>query len=64
MGETSASGQGEARDTDAHWGKDGKEVEKKRVRNVARAYAWWIAKGELSLTILKVSSGWPLETPV
>jgi nucleolar MIF4G domain-containing protein 1 len=32
-----------------------KKVGEKRVRNVARAYAWWIAKGSLSLTVLKVS---------
>jgi nucleolar MIF4G domain-containing protein 1 len=31
-------------------------VSKERARNVARLYAWWIAKGSVSLAILKVSS--------
>jgi nucleolar MIF4G domain-containing protein 1 len=59
MGETSASGQGELREEVSEGG--GKKVEKKRVRNVARAYAWWIAKGGLSLMVLKVS--WEPDPP-
>lgn len=34
----------------------GTEIEQRRVANLARAYAWWVAKGALSLAVLKVSS--------
>lgn len=45
-------------DDDDDAGGDGdrrEEVSPTRVRNLARAYAWWIAKGAVTLTILKVS---------
>lgn len=33
----------------------GKSVSAVRLRNVARCYAWWIAKDAVSLSILKVN---------
>ena len=30
-------------------------VNSRRAQNIARAYGWWLAKGNLGLTILKVS---------
>lgn len=42
---------------DGTGGDDGDDAEKVpalRVRNYARTYAWWVAKGALALTILKV----------
>jgi nucleolar MIF4G domain-containing protein 1 len=35
---------------------NGKKITERRVRNVARLYAWLIAKGRLTLAILKVCS--------
>lgn len=32
----------------------GEPVSSRKSRNTARAYGWWLAKGTLSLTILKV----------
>lgn len=34
---------------------DLKNISETRFKNVARAYAWWVAKDSCSLTILKVS---------
>lgn len=31
-------------------------VSKERARNIAKLYAWWIAKGSVSLAVLKVSN--------
>jgi nucleolar MIF4G domain-containing protein 1 len=38
---------------------DTKGVSETRRRNVAKAYAWWLANGALSLAILKVNIGRP-----
>jgi hypothetical protein len=32
-----------------------RDVSPSRVRNLARAYAWWVAKGAITLDMLKVS---------
>lgn len=43
---------------------DTKGVSETRRRNTAKAYAWWLAKGTLSLAILKVTIDQPvLKTP-
>ena len=41
---------------------DAKGVSETRRRNIAKAYAWWLAKGTLSLAILKVNIGQPVLT--
>lgn len=41
-----------AREDDA--GFDLKKISTSRMRNTARAYAWWIAKDVVNLSILKV----------
>jgi len=35
-------------------------VDAKRAQNIARAYGWWLGKGNLSLTILKVCQLLPM----
>jgi nucleolar MIF4G domain-containing protein 1 len=42
------------RQQDEGFASDGKTVGKTKVQNVAKAYAWWIAKDNCSLAILKV----------
>jgi nucleolar MIF4G domain-containing protein 1 len=34
-------------------------VSKERARNIAKLYGWWIARGSVSLSILKVSILFP-----
>lgn len=51
MGEKDVGGSDMARNT-SHG-----TVDEKRSRNLAKAYAWWIAKAGLGLTVLKVRRG-------
>jgi len=37
-------------------GFDVKSMSEARMRNVAKAYAWWISKDSINITILKVGS--------
>jgi hypothetical protein len=67
MGEVTVGGSEvvkNARDDDA--GFDLKKISSSRMRNVAKAYAWWIAKDVVNTSILKVRTRPPLtrqETP-
>lgn len=59
MGETTVGGaeviknlkEGDPEDDDFG---DGKKVTERKMRNMAKAYAWWVAKACLTLVILKV----------
>jgi len=54
---------GDNDDGDA-FGNSGQQVSEVRMRNLARMYAWWIAKDGVSLMVLKVRSSRPsLEYP-
>ena len=61
IGETTATGRKRAElmeeDEDDF---DGTEVSETKLAHVARCYAWWIAKGVLSLNVLKVRGNMPL----
>lgn len=35
-------------------GSEGKDISSTKMRNIANAYAWWIAKGCVSVSIFKV----------
>lgn len=56
LGETSVGGAQVIKTLQDHEdeGFDSKKISKTRVRNVAKAYAWWIAKDCVNLTVLKV----------
>ncbi|EDR08399.1 uncharacterized protein LACBIDRAFT_297002 [Laccaria bicolor S238N-H82] len=53
LGETSVGGAEVIKNTKEDEGFDLKSISKARLRNVARAYAWWIAKDCVTLAILK-----------
>jgi nucleolar MIF4G domain-containing protein 1 len=56
MGETSVGGEEVIKNLkDDYDGFDIKGVSTVRLKNIAKAYAWWIAKDCTSLVILKVS---------
>ena len=52
LGETDVGGTKKLESADA--GDGGNKVGKRKADNLARAYGWWIAKGVLSITVLKV----------
>jgi nucleolar MIF4G domain-containing protein 1 len=37
---------------------DLKIISDTRLRNIAKAYAWWVAKDSVTLAVLKVRLGW------
>lgn len=58
LGQTGVAGKSRAEDQVAEDEEDrlegNEDVDEKRIANVARSYAWWIAKGALTLNVLKV----------
>jgi nucleolar MIF4G domain-containing protein 1 len=55
MGETSVGGSEVIKNLkDDELAVDGGRISSTRLRNVAKAYAWWIAKDSLMLSVLKV----------
>ena len=52
LGETDVGGTKKLESADAGDGEN--KVSKRKADNLARAYGWWIAKGVLSITVLKV----------
>lgn len=57
MGEHEVGGMEMLRSRGEHVSFGAKCVSETRRRNIAKAYAWWLAKGSLSLSILKVKFG-------
>lgn len=57
MGEKDVGGAGILKNSreDSYVEFNSKKISSTRQTNIARAYAWWIAKGSVTLAVLKVS---------